>query len=147
MSPLSNRSRRPAEFASWLCVLAVISTVLVGCTGTPTTVDGVTMLRYGFLTGSPAARTGGTIEFLNGCVGINHGDGWTRVVIWPSGARLESISGDVAVVLDGSILKAGDPVELGGGGYKGVEDILGLVGTVPDACVAEEYWLATKVLK
>lgn len=152
VSVVSGFQDRERPQAAWMrfarsILLAAAPVIVAACAqGTPMTVEGVTILRYGSLTGSPQAVTAGTIEFAGGCVVLDHGDEFgTRVVIWPSGARLDNSGGVLKVIVGDVSLTPGDRVSLAGGGYDGVASVEGLVGAIPPACIAERYWLATDI--
>lgn len=129
-------------------VLALwLGLTLAGCTGSPVVLDGTTMLRYGFLTGSPTALLTGTIRFDAGCIWLEHVDvpEVRELILWPPRTGLDN-SGGVLRVIDGGVTLAdGDPVTMGGGQYKDLQTVQGFVGPVPSECVTSLYWLATDV--
>lgn len=131
-----------STFASALMLL-----VVGGCAGSPVTADGVTLLRSGFLMGSPAALNSGTMDFSTGCVVLDQGGigGERYVVIWPSGTTFERVDDVLSVVVGDLAIHDGDVLSLGGGAYKGRAEVEGLTGSIPSVCLADRYWLATSV--
>lgn len=127
----------------------VIGVLVAGCTtGTPTTLDGVTLLRYGLLTGSPTAQQQGRLRVRDGCV-------WLEpiflglaqeleLVLWPSSAGLDNSTGSIRVVIGDLALADGDEVTFGGGEYMDRPQVEGMVGPVPGRCASDLYWLATE---
>jgi hypothetical protein len=114
------------------------------------TIDGVTLLRYGFLSGQPTAAVEGTIRIRDGCVWIESEslpDAPTllRPVLWPSSSRLEHGESGVQVVIQGVRLDDGQEATLGGGAYSDRAFVVTLVGSLPSECLADDYWLATEV--
>jgi len=125
-------------------VLALALAAAACVAGSPAMLDGVTILRYGLLNGSPAALITGTIDFRDGCVFIDaNGEG--QVVIWPSSTTLQHAGEEVVVVAQGLTLHDRDVVKLGGGQYSDVQFVRGLTGSIPDVCLADLYWLASSV--
>ena len=148
--------RRSAEMALPMRALRMVAaalavTLLVACqpAGTPMTLDGVTLLRYGPGVGARTALYEGTLRFRDGCIWVESPQGTGAVVLWPSDARLELVDGNVHVIVGQVSMTEGDPVQLGGGQYLREElaDVERLVGPVPASCVADMYWMAGLVNK
>lgn len=130
------RRRGPAAIA--------LAAVLAGCGGSPMTLDGVTILRHGVMSGGPAALLTGTVHFRDGCVWAD-AFGEAQVVIWPTSSRLDHRDGRLVLVVDDVVLEDGDSFSIGGGQYNDIEFVRGLAGSIPDPCVANLYWLGTDI--
>jgi hypothetical protein len=138
-------ARRRAEtcLAAGLLALGVL-----GCdSGTPATINDVTMLRYTAFSGQADARANGTIDFRDGCIWLDAADG-PLVVLWPPDATFEVFQGRAIVYVGGHTgVGVGDGSEVGLGGRESRDqlEVRLLAGTVPAACSADRYWLATDV--
>src|SRR5437867_4111608 len=93
------RTARRVEVSQRLTVRRLIAaialaTLLAGCGGT-LTAGGVTILRYGPMTGSPAALASGTLRFLDGCTILENidpnGAPTGQVILWPPGTDVRLI--------------------------------------------------------
>jgi hypothetical protein len=121
----------------------VLATLLAGCGGSITT-DGVTIYRYGPMTGSPAALTTGTLRFLDGCTIVENIVGGApvgRLILWPPQTTFVHADGDLRLALGSHSAGDGDWVQLGGGeetDQAWVEHLVGDVGR----CKSDVYWLA-----
>jgi hypothetical protein len=126
-------------------VAIALAAILAACGGS-VTAGGVTILRYGPMSGSPAALTSGTLRFIDGCVTLENidpnGAPFGSVVLWPPGTDLRLIEGRTHVVVGGNAATDGDQVELGGGEYKDQASVEHLVGDV-GRCRSDLYWLAS----
>jgi hypothetical protein len=114
----------------------------------PMALDGVTIMRHGYMGEGPAALLErATIVFRDGCVGTDVlPTGNFEPIIWPPGARLSHQGDDVVLVVDGLVIHHLDAANVGGGEYNDVAFIERLSGAIPEACRADRYWLATEVL-
>ncbi len=124
-------------------VTAALATLLAACGGTVTS-DGVTIYRYGAMTGSPAALTTGTLRFLDGCTIVENIEGGApvgRVILWPPQTSLVRLDGDIQVSLGNLAAGDGDWVKLGGGEETDQAWVDHLVGDV-GRCRSDVYWLA-----
>lgn len=114
----------------------------------PMTVDGVTIMRHGYLNARPAALLErATIVFRNGCVGTDvlpTGD--FEPIIWPPSARLSHEGEQLVLVVDGLVIHHLDAADVGGGEYNDIAFVERMSGAIPAACRAGRYWLATEVL-
>jgi len=128
-----------------LIAAIALATLLAGCGGT-LTAGGVTILRYGPMTGSPAALASGTLRFLDGCTILENidpnGAPTGQVILWPPGTDIRLIDGRIHVVVGGTAATDGDQVQLGGGEYKDQDWVQHLVGDV-GKCRSDVYWLAS----
>lgn len=126
--------------------LVLVLSLVAACqgAGTPVTVDGVTLLRYGSTTDSRTGLYEGTLQFRSGCTWVDS-TGASALVLWPPAAGLERVADRLHVVVGEVSMADGDVVSLGGGLYRDRGEVEKLVGTVPPSCVADMYWLATGV--
>jgi hypothetical protein len=131
------------------CVLAVgLSLCVAGCAWPGSmTLDGVTIMRHGFMNGGPAALYTGPIRFENGCIVGDLPDAAFAPIIWPPLSRLSHEGSDLVLVVDGLVIHDGDQLKVGGGEYTDLGFVEQLSGPIPDACRAELYWLAGEVSK
>jgi hypothetical protein len=114
----------------------------------PMTLDGVTIMRHGFMDGGPAALYTGPVRFEEGCVVASAGlDAAFVPVIWPPTAALSHAGDELVVLVNGLVIHDGDQASIGGGEYKDVDFVEQLSGPIPEACRAEYYWLAGEVSK
>ena len=153
--PVSAMPRRFAEMALPMRTLRVVAaalavTLLVACqpAGTPMSLDGVTLLRYGPDANRGSALYQGTLRFREGCTRVDDGRGAEAVVLWPPDARLESVGGSIHVIVGQVSITDGDAVSMGGRpviGSDRMRDAEGLVGSIPPSCAADMYWLAASV--
>ena len=129
---------------------ALVVTLLVACQqpGTPMTLDGVTLLRYGPDANRGSALYQGTLHFRDGCTWVDSPGTATAVVLWPPDARLERVGGSIHVIVGQVNVTDGDAVSLPGRpviGEDRVRDAEGLVGSIPPSCAADMYWVAESV--
>lgn len=128
-----------------LAAAVALAALLAACGG-PVTAGGVTILRYGPMTGSPAALATGTLRFLDGCAILENidpnGAPTGAVILWPPGTDLRLVDGRLHVVVDGVRATDGDEVQLGGGEYTDQDWVEHLVGDV-GSCRSDRYWLAS----
>lgn len=117
-----------------------------GAQGRPQVANGVTLLRFGTLSGSPAALLHGRISFANGCVSIEAEPGVAVTGLWSSNTRLDSSTGLLRIIVDGVPFSEGDEVSMGGGEYEDEAFVVSLVGTIPATCRGEHYWLLTELV-
>lgn len=122
--------------------------LLAACSarGTPQILDGITLLRFGYLNGSPAALFHGRVSFANGCVSLEGAAGAPVTGLWSSGTRLDDSTGVLRIVVDGVSLAEGDELSMGGGEYADEEWVVSLVGPIPEQCRGEHYWLLTELV-
>jgi hypothetical protein len=132
-----------------LVSLTAVAAVLVGCgpRGTAETAKGVTLLRFGHLNGSPAGLVSGRLSFANGCVSLEAAPGVPVTGMWASGTRLDTSTGVVRLVVDGTAFAEGDELSMGGGEYTDEVSVVSLVGTIPGSCRGEHYWLLTELVR
>jgi hypothetical protein len=127
-------------------VVAIIAAALLAACGGSVTAGGVTILRYGPMTGSPAALASGTLRFLDGCAILENidpnGAPVGVVILWPPGTDLRVMDDKVHVVVGGVAATDGDEVQLGGGEYTDQSWVEQLVGEVGN-CRSDRYWLAS----
>jgi hypothetical protein len=127
-------------------VLTIAAAALISACGGSITAGGVTLLRYGLMTGSPAALASGTLRFLDGCTILDsidpNGAPVGVVILWPLGADLKLVDRCIHVVVDGVAATDGDEVQLGGGEYTDEAWVEHLVGDVGN-CRSDRYWLAS----
>jgi hypothetical protein len=124
-------------------VAAIVLASSIAACGSPgpMTLDGVTILRHGFMNGYPAALFAGTVHFREGCVWADaEGSGESQVIIWPPMSRLEHRDSRLVLLVDGIVLEDGDSFSIGGG-QEPPEFARELAGPIPEACVTELYWL------
>jgi hypothetical protein len=114
-----------------------------GSKGTPQVVNGVTLLRFGYLNGSPAALLHGRVSFANGCVSLEDAPGVPVTGLWSSGARLDNSTGILRIIVNDVPFAEGDELSMGGGEYADEEFVVSLVGPIPQRCRGEHYWLLT----
>jgi len=128
-------------------VLAVGLAFAVAACGSPgpMTVDGVTIMRHGFMNGGPAALYTGPVKFERGCVVGDMPDAAFTPIIWPPTASLGHQGNELVLLVDGLVIHDGDQASIGGGEYTDVEFVEQLSGPIPEACRAEYYWLAGEV--
>lgn len=117
-----------------------------GSRGTPQTVNGVTLLRFGYLNGSPAALLHGRVSFANGCVSLEGAPGVPVTGLWSPGTRLDNSTGILRIIVDGVPFAEGDELSMGGGEYADEEFVVSLVGPIPEQCRGEHYWLLTELV-
>ncbi len=129
-----------------VAALAIVAAALLAACGGSLTAGGVTLLRYGLMTGSPAALTSGTLRFLDGCAILEdidqNGAPVGVVILWPPTTDLRVIEGQLKVVVGDVAATDGDGIQLGGGEYTDqawVEHLVGEVGK----CRSDRYWLAS----
>lgn len=103
------------------------------------------MLRTGFLTGGPTALASGTLEFRDGCIWLMEAPGASVLVLWPHDADLDTSAGAIAVTFQNHRFAEGDRMTLGGGEEKDLEHVRSLVGSLPDECITDRYWLTTTI--
>jgi hypothetical protein len=124
-----------------------IAATLAACGG-HTTAGGLTILRYGLTTGSPAALASGTLRFLDGCAVLDttdpNGAPRGRVILWPMATGIQVVGGRVFVTHAGVMATDGDAVRLGGGEQKDQDFVDRLVGGVGD-CRSDVYWMASSL--
>jgi hypothetical protein len=128
-------------------VIAVGLVSVVAACGSPgpMTLDGVTIMRHGFMNGGPAALLSGTtIVFRDGCVGTDLTTGF-EPIIWPPMARLGHEGDELVLVVDGLVIHHLDAANVGGGEYADAAFVEQASGAIPDACRADRYWLATEI--
>lgn len=129
----------------------LVGVLTAACTGTPMTLGGVTLLRFGFLTGSPTGLAQGVLRIERGCTWIEQAPAmdapgrFVRPILWPGAAQLSQAAGELRVVLDGVTFSDGNEITIGGGEYNDRVFVESLVGPLPADCVADSYVLATKV--
>lgn len=128
--------------------LIMLGTAFVACgpRGTPQVANGVTLLRFGQLNGSPAALLHGRISFANGCASVEEAPGAAVTGLWSSGTRLDTSTGTLRIIVDGVAFREGDEVSMGGGEYKDEEFVVSLVGSIPDSCRGDRYFLLTALV-
>lgn len=128
-----------------LAAVAALPLALVACqaTGTPVTVNDVTLLRYAPQDGLPTALMTGTLEIRNGCVWIEN-EQLTSLLLWPPDTTLESVDGELHIRLRSTFdATDGTPVALGGGIQPDRAAVERLVGTIPPACVSDDVWIVS----
>lgn len=125
-----------------------LAVLLVACspTGTPQVVNGVTLLRFGYLFGSPAGLFHGRVSFANGCASLETGPGAPVTALWSSSTRLDTSTGALRIVVDGVPFAEGEELSMGGGEYGDEEFVISLVGAIPQPCRGEHYWLMTTLV-
>ena len=133
------RYRAPGRAAVLLstCLLAA------GCgmQGTPLANQGITLLRYGQLEAFPAALVTGQLSLANGCVSLTDDEGRPVTALWPPDSRFASSTDATKLIIQGRTLTEGDPVSMGGGEYTDRAWVESLVGTIPESCQGDRYWL------
>jgi hypothetical protein len=117
-----------------------------GSRGTPQVVNGVTLLRFGYLNGSPAALLHGRLSYANGCVSLEAAPGEPVTGLWSSGTRLDNSTGVLRLFVDDMPFAEGDELSMGGGEYADEEFVVSLVGPIPQQCRGEHYWLLTELV-
>ena len=121
--------------------------LLAACGGTHTA-SGLTLLRYGPMTGTPAALANGTLRFLSGCTILENidpnGAPKGQVILWPPGTDIVVRDGLTHVAVGGTLATDGDEVQLGGGQYSDQAWVEHMVGDVK-ACRSDRYWLASSM--
>ncbi len=135
------RSRRILAIGLALCCAAC------GSPG-PTTLDGITIMRHGFMDSSPAALYTGPVVFKDGCVvaGANLDSDFVPV-LWPPDGGLGHEGQEVILLVGGLAIHDGDQLAIGGGEYADLDWVRHLSGTIPESCRADYYWLAGSVAK
>lgn len=125
-----------------------LAALLAACSpmGTRQVVNGVTLLRFGYLNGSPAALVHGRISFANGCASMEAAPGVPVTALWPSSTRLDMSTGVLRIVVDGVSFAEGDELSMGGGEYGDETFVISLVGPIPDSCRGDRYWLVTELV-
>ena len=125
-----------------------LAALLVACSprGTPQAVNGVTLLRFGYLNGSPAALLHGRVSFANGCASLEAAPGVPVTGLWASSTRLDMSTGVLRVVVEGVPFAEGDALSMGGGEYSDEDFVISLVGPIPESCRGEHYWLLTELV-
>ena len=126
-----------------LSLVTGLTALLVACSprGTPQAVNDVTLLRFGYLNGSPAALVRGRVSFANGCSSLEAAPGVLMTGLWSSGTRLDMSTGALRIIVDGVPFAEGDELSMGGGEYSDEDFVISLVGTIPESCRGEHYWL------
>lgn len=121
---------------------------LAGCgaRGVPEVANGVTLLRFGYLNGSPTARLDGRVSFANGCASLEAAPGVPVTALWSSTTRLDTSNGILRIVVDGVPFAEGQELSMGGGEYSDEEFVTSLVGPIPEPCRGERYWLLTTLV-
>jgi len=127
---------------------AAVAVLLLACgsRGVPQVSNGVTLLRFGQLNGSPAALLSGRISFANGCASVEAAPGVPVTGLWSSSTRLDTSTAALRIVIDGVAFSEGDEVSMGGGEYEDEQFAVSLVGSIPDTCRGERYWLLTELV-
>jgi hypothetical protein len=130
-----------------LASLMALAALLVACgpRGMTETANGVTLLRFGQLNGSPAALLHGRLSFANGCASLGAAPG-PVTGLWSSGTRLDVSNGVLRVVVDGTAFAEGDELSMGGGEYSDEAFVVSLVGPIPESCRGEHYLLLTDLV-
>jgi hypothetical protein len=125
-----------------------LAMLLVACgqRGAPQVMNGVTLLRFGQLNGSPDALLRGRISFSNGCASLRDAQGVLVTGMWSSGTRLDNMSGTLMIVVDGVPFAEGDEISMGGGEYSDEAFVVSLVGPIPEPCRGERYWMLTDLV-
>lgn len=117
---------------------------VVGCAPGNDVAGGITMLRYGPMPGSPAAIATGTLRLRDGCIWLDDGEEPAAVVLWPWSAHFGAIEAPLRVVVGNVFAADGDTVQMAGGEYLDQMDFVEtLVGSVPEPCRVDRYWLAS----
>ena len=129
---------------------ALVVSLVVACQqpGTPMTLDGVTLLRYGPDASRGSALYQGTLRFRDGCTWVDNEAGARAVVLWPPDARLERVGGSIHVIVGQVSVTDGDAVSLPGRPVIGpdrMRDAEALVGPIPPGCAADMYAMAASV--
>jgi hypothetical protein len=114
--------------------------------GAPQIVNGVTLLRFGYLNGGPTGLFHGRVSFVNGCVSLEGVPGVPVTGLWSSGTRLDNSTSTLRIVVDGVPFAEGDELSMGGGEYEDEEFVESLVGPIPEQCRGEHYWLLTSLV-
>jgi hypothetical protein len=127
-------------------LMALGLSLLVGCqpqAGTPMTLGGVTLLRYGPDANAGTAHFQGTLRFRDGCIWVDPDAGAGAVVAWPPQARLEEVAGTLHVALGEQRLADGDRVSIGARPIIGpdrVREAESVVGPLPPGCAAADSY-------
>lgn len=125
-----------------------LAALLAACSprGTPQDVNGVTLLRFGYLNSSPAGLFHGRVSFANGCASLEGTTGPVVTALWSSNTRLDTSTGVLRIVVDGVPFAEGEELSMGGGEYADEEFVISLVGPIPQRCRGEHYWLMTTLV-
>ena len=124
--------------------VGVVGVALAGCSSGPNVLrapDGGLVVVSGQQTDAhPEALAEGTLEWgAGGCLNVAIPDTGRSLVIFPLGT---SLSGTDAVTLpDGTLLRVGDAVGLGGGFYS--PERTSEWNQVPEACITSEVFFAS----
>ena len=129
-----------------LTLLALGLALLLGCqpqAGTPMSMGGVTLLRYGPDASAGTAHIQGTLRFHDGCIWVDPDAAAEAVVVWPPHARLEEVAGALHVVMGEQSLADGDRVSIGARPIIGpdrVREAEAVVGPLPPGCAAADSY-------
>ena len=138
-------TRRQAVAPSPL--LGLLLAVSMGCVAQPPAAE-IPFPTYGPMSGEPTGILKGKLVLEGRCLAIDDG-GLRYVALWPAATSPRTMDGSIAVTnRDGQLLvRLGETATFGGGEYKDPAFVEELVGTLPEGCDAERYWLVTAITR